>query len=181
METDLKRIYRLATRRQAENRSFLRWLKYRHRWTKREVMELQVELTNEVWAEVDCRECANCCAAMQLQLTARDCAQAAKAAGMTSEAFRRQHTDKHHDGFWYLKAQPCLFLADKQCSIYEQRLSRCRGFPYLHTNILDNMAGTLEKAAYCPLVFNVLERMKAHPELQRKRRRPEGARKAAAE
>ncbi len=180
METDLKRIYRLATRRKDDSRAFLRWLKYSRRWTKRQVMELQVELTNEVWAHIDCRECANCCAAMQLQLTARDCSQAAKAAGLSPAEFRRQHTERHRDGLWYLRTQPCLFLKDKQCSIYEQRLSRCRGFPYLHTNLLDNMAGTLEKAAYCPVVFNVLERMKAHPELQRKPRRRGGVTKAAA-
>ncbi|MBM3501315.1 MAG: YkgJ family cysteine cluster protein [Armatimonadetes bacterium] len=180
VETDLRRIYHLATRRRDESRRFLRWLKYGRRRTKRQVMELQVELTNEVWAQIDCRECANCCAAMQLQLTAQDCVQAAKAVGLTTAEFQRRHAEKHRDGLWYLKAQPCLFLRDKQCSIYLQRLSRCRGFPYLHSNVLDNMAGTLEKAAYCPIVFNVLERMKAHPELQRNRRRSGGARGAAA-
>jgi len=181
METDLKRIYRLATRRREDTRNFLRWLKYRRPWSRREVMELQVELANRMWEQIDCRECASCCAAMQLQLTAADCAQVAKAVGMTPAEFRREHTKRHGDGLWYLKRQPCLFLEDNHCTIYADRPSRCRGFPYLHCHILDDIAGTLAQAEYCPVVFNVLEAMKAHPDLQRKRRRPRGVRQPAAE
>jgi hypothetical protein len=181
METDLKRIHRLAIRREKDNRNFLRWLKYRHPWSRRQVMELQVELANRAWEQIDCRECANCCAAMQLQLTAADCAQMAKAAGMTSPEFRRKHAERHGDGLWYLKRQPCLFLQNNHCTIYPDRPSRCRGFPYLHCHILDDIAGTLMQLPYCPVVFDVLEGMKAHPDLQRKRRRPGGARKPTAE
>ncbi|MGQ9732412.1 MAG: YkgJ family cysteine cluster protein [Candidatus Zipacnadales bacterium] len=168
METDLKRIYRLATRRQRDNRNFLRWLKYRQPWPRTKLLRLQRQLVRRVWQEVECTECANCCSQMQLQLTARDCAQVARAAGMELADFQRQHTDRHRDGLWYLKKQPCLFLDGRRCTIYEARPSRCRGFPYLDTPMIDDVAGTLDKVLYCPVAFNVLEAIKAHPELQRR-------------
>ena len=172
METDLKRVYRLGTRRHKDNQRFLRRLKYRHPWSKRKLTILQRELTREVWAEVDCTECGNCCSSMQLQLNARDCAQVAEAIGITTEQFRSEYTSKHRDGFWYLKKQPCAFqdARTRLCTIYDQRPSRCHGFPYMDENILDDMAGTLDKVPYCPIVFNVIEELKAHPELQPRRR-----------
>jgi Fe-S-cluster containining protein len=180
MVTDLERLRRLAVHRRNDTRNFLRWLKYGRRWSKRRVMELQIQLTNRVWEQIDCTQCANCCASMQLQLTARDCAQVARAAGMTSAEFRREHTERHADGLWYLRKRPCLFLKQNRCTIYKDRPSRCRGFPYLHCHILDDIAGTLIQAEYCPLVFNVLEAMKAHPDLQRKTRRRRGEAESAA-
>jgi len=171
METDLKRIYRLAQRREKDNRNFLRWLKYRHSWTKRQIMALQQELSEQVWAEIDCRDCGNCCAGMQLQLTGHDCAQVAKAVDMTTDEFNKQYTEKHGDGYWYLRDQPCAFQKNLICTIYEDRPSRCSGFPYLDMPILEDMAGTLDKVYYCPIVFNVVEEMKAHPDLRRQKRR----------
>lgn len=174
MVTDPKRLRRLAQQRREETRRFLRRLKYRHPWSRRQVMELQVALTNEIWEQIDCRKCANCCASMRLQLTASDCARLARIMGLTTDEFRRQHTERGRDGLWYMKQHPCMFLNDRLCTIYPDRPSRCRGYPYLHTNVLDDMAWTLEQMEYCPIVFNVLEKMKAHPELQTRNRRRRG-------
>lgn len=181
MVTDPNRLRRLALRRREETRRFLRRLKYRHPWSRRQVMELQVALTNEVWSQIDCRECANCCASMRLQLTSRDCANLARIMGLTPAEFRNLHTERGRDGLWYLKQHPCIFLQNRLCTIYPNRPSRCRGYPYLHTNVLDDMAWTLEQMEYCPIVFNVVERMKAHPELKVRAKRRRGVAAAGSE
>jgi Fe-S-cluster containining protein len=170
METDLKRIYRLATRREQKNRNFLRWLKYRCPWSDRRLMKLQKATVARVWSEIDCTECGNCCAEMQLQVTDRDVSDMARALGMRPKAFREQYTEKQRDGHRYLKDVPCPFQSRKKCTIYESRPSRCRGFPYLHTNIRGDISGALDRAPYCPVVFNVLEELKADTELRPSRR-----------
>jgi Fe-S-cluster containining protein len=171
METDLKRIYRLGNRREQQNRNFLRWLKYRCTWSDRRLMKLQKETVARVWSEVDCTRCGNCCAEMQLQVTDEDVRGLANALRLKPGEFRAQYTEKHRDGRRYMQDVPCPFLQDRRCAIYEARPSRCRGFPYLHTNIRGDMSGALDRAPYCPIVFNVLEELKANPELRPMRRR----------
>lgn len=171
IETDLKRIYRLANRREQKNRNFLRWLKYRCTWSDRRVMKLQKETVAHVWSEIDCTQCGNCCAEMQLQVTDKDISSLAKALEMKPREFRWRYTEKHRDGHRYIKRVPCPFLKSRKCTIYESRPSRCRGFPYLHTNIRGDMSGALDRAPYCPVVFNVLEELRANTKLRPVRRR----------
>ena len=155
IETDLKRIYRLANRRERKNRNFLRWLKYRCTWSDRRVMKLQKETVARVWSEIDCTQCGN-----------NDISGLAKALEMTPREFRAQYTEKHRDGHRYMKQVPCPFLKARKCTLYESRPSRCRGFPYLHTNIRGDMSGALDRAPYCPVVFNVLEELRADTDLR---------------
>lgn len=171
VETDLKRILRLGTRREKKNRSFLKWLKYRCTWSDRRVMALQKETVARVWAQIDCTECGNCCAEMQLQVTEKDVSLLARTLGVKPKEFREQYGEKLRDGHWYLRETPCPFLRQSKCTIYESRPSRCRGFPYLHTNIRGDISGAIDRAPYCPIVFNVLEELKANEELRPTRRR----------
>lgn len=171
METDLKRIHRLGTRREQKNRNFLRWLKYRCTWSDRRLMKLQRETVARVWSEIDCTKCGNCCAEMQLQVTDRDISGLARALQIKPQQFREKYTEKQRDGSRYLREVPCPFLKRRKCSIYESRPSRCRGFPYLHANIRGDMSGALDRAPYCPIVFNVLEELKSNTDLRPMRRR----------
>jgi Fe-S-cluster containining protein len=166
MDTNLHRVQRLAVHRRDAHRRLLRRLRYGRRISPETYLRLQQEAAAQAWTEVDCCRCANCCASLQLQMTARDCVAMAKALGLTPTEFRAQHAERHRDGLWYLKQQPCLSLRRRLCAIYEDRPSRCRGFPYLEESFLDDIAGTLQKAEYCPLVLNVLEQLTKHPDLQ---------------
>jgi Fe-S-cluster containining protein len=170
VETDLKRIYRLGTRREKKNRNFLKWLKYRCTWSDRRLMKLQKETVARVWSQIDCTQCGNCCAEMQLQVTEKDISALAKTLGIKPREFREQYAEKHRDGHWYMKDTPCFFLERRRCIIYESRPSRCRGFPYLHNNIRGDISGAMDRAPYCPIVFNVLEELKANTELRPARR-----------
>jgi hypothetical protein len=166
MVVDPDELWRLAGERKHENRTFLRYLRYRSRWPKRRLVALQQELIDRVWEQIDCTQCGNCCSRMQLQVTLTDCRRLARVVGLSALEFSEQYAELHRDGHWYLRQYPCRFLDGKKCSIYESRPSTCRGFPYLDGALQDDaVADTLVGAAYCPIVFHVLEEMKAVPGL----------------
>jgi len=165
-------VYRLAAERESENRNFLKHLRYRCNWSSRRLARLQREIVQRAWAEVDCTRCANCCRGMHLQVSLRDCSGLARALGLRPTEFRKRFVEWRADGHWYLRMVPCGFLNGDRCAIYFSRPSRCRGFPYLDGTVRDEyVSAVLEKARYCPIVFHLLEELKAHPDLAPRRRK----------
>ena len=63
------------------------------------------------------------------------------------------------EGDYVAKNLPCPFLgADNYCSIYEDRPSDCRRFPYSDEDVfLKRPKLTLKNSTFCPIVFHVLE------------------------
>ena len=180
MALDADALYALAKEQERDNRNFLHWLRYRCTWSSRRLARLEREIAARVWAEIDCTGCANCCRRMQLEVTKKDCADLARLLGMKPAQFLEQEVERHRQGFLCLRQFPCRFLDGNHCTVYEQRPNRCRGFPYLTGTVRDDISGTLVKSLYCPIVFQFLEEMKAHPDLQRRRRR-RGAGEGAGE
>jgi Fe-S-cluster containining protein len=57
----------------------------------------------------------------------------------------------------------CSFLSGNICSIYEDRPSMCRDFPHLvrgSGSLPSRMWEMIDRATYCPIVFNALEAFK---------------------
>ena len=65
------------------------------------------------------------------------------------------------DGKPAMLAQPCRFLDSNRCAIYESRPNACRGYPYIGGDVRTRMLGILERVAVCPIVFEMLEQLKA--------------------
>jgi uncharacterized protein len=65
--------------------------------------------------------------------------------------------DEEND--YVVKNSPCPFLGeDNYCSIYEDRPSDCRRYPYTDEDVLlKRIPLTLKNATSCPAVFTVLE------------------------
>ncbi|HEY3416024.1 MAG TPA: hypothetical protein VGM23_03975, partial [Armatimonadota bacterium] len=56
---------------------------------------------------------------------------------------------------------PCSLLHGNLCSIYPSRPRDCREYPHLSTGAFrERMWQSLTHAEDCPIVFNVLQRMK---------------------
>jgi Fe-S-cluster containining protein len=66
------------------------------------------------------------------------------------------------DGGYEIKEKPCCFLTgDGQCRIQECRPNSCRDFPYTNQpERLFSLLGILGHAEVCPVVFEILERLK---------------------
>jgi Fe-S-cluster containining protein len=57
----------------------------------------------------------------------------------------------------------CVFLEGNLCSVYDARPDTCRRFPHLvrgQGSIASRMWQSIDRACYCPIVFNSLEAFK---------------------
>lgn len=119
-------------------------------------------LHEEVFEEMDCLVCANCCKTTSPIFIDKDIDRIARHLGMRPAQFVTNYLHLDSDGDYVLNESPCAFLGeDNYCSIYEVRPRACREYP--HTNrknfhqILDL---TLKNTAVCPAVFEIVKRLR---------------------
>ena len=120
------------------------------------------ELDKEVWKEVDCLSCANCCKKMTPTFKKADIIRISGHLGMTPVAFKEKWLYKDNNGDWLNTANPCQFLDKKtnMCCIYEVRPSDCSGFPHLaRKKMTDYMQWHKQNVEYCPATFKLVEKM----------------------
>jgi Fe-S-cluster containining protein len=125
--------------------------------------KVQHQENAEVWKDMDCLACANCCKTMSPTFTTEDVKRISKHVGMSVQAFRSKYLylDKA-DNDWMNKQQPCQFLnlTDNKCSIYEVRPSDCAGFPHhIKKKVVDYMHVYKQNVEYCPATYKLVERM----------------------
>lgn len=123
--------------------------------------ELGDRLHEEVFKEVDCLDCANCCTSIPPIVNKTDAARIAKHLGMKRGDFEKEYLTQDEDGDWVMNASPCPFLQENNyCLIYDYRPKACRQYP--HTDGLEfskNLHLHGVNSRYCPAVFHILERM----------------------
>ncbi len=128
-------------------------------------LEALAEETNkEVWAQIDCLGCANCCKVMSPTYTFQDIKRIAAHLGMRPKDLKDKwlYQDKKSND-WMNKSQPCQFLDLKtnRCSIYEVRPEDCASFPHLLKKPLpDYMHVHKQNIEYCPATMLFVERLK---------------------
>jgi Fe-S-cluster containining protein len=121
-------------------------------------------LEPEVWKEIDCLTCANCCKTMSPTFTKKDIKRISQHFGQTPEAFTKQWLRKDRIGDMLNKTEPCQFLnlQDNKCSIYEIRPLDCSGFPHLSKKkMVDYMHVHKQNIEYCPATYKLVEKMQA--------------------
>jgi len=124
------------------------------------------DLHNEIFIRdaYDCCTCANCCRQYTIRIEQGDIPPIAERLGQSDSDFVKRYLvqDTEETGVFAIKAQPCPFLdAEGKCCIYEVRPLVCRDFP--HTKKADrlfNISGILSFAEDCPVVFEIIERLK---------------------
>ena len=120
------------------------------------------ELHGEVFEEIDCLKCANCCKTTSPIFYNKDIERAAKYLKMKSSDFIDKYLHIDEDKDYVLNSAPCPFLgADNYCSIYESRPTACREYPHTDRKrfyqILDL---TLKNTFICPAAYQIVERLK---------------------
>ena len=125
--------------------------------------KITLAMEPEVWKDVDCLTCANCCKTMTPTYTKADIKRIAAHFNETPQQF----VDKwliyeKKDKDWQNKKQPCQFLnlIDNKCSIYEIRPLDCSGFPHLpKKRMVDYMHVHIQNIEYCPATYRLVEKM----------------------
>ena len=128
----------------------------------RKLDALAEELDKEVWQEVDCLTCANCCKKMTPTFKKADIIRISNHLGMTPAAFKEKWLYKDNNGDWLNTSNPCQFLDKKtnMCGIYEVRPSDCAGFPHLtRKKMTEYMQWHKQNVEYCPATFKLVEKM----------------------
>lgn len=117
----------------------------------------------EVWKEIDCLSCANCCKTMTPTFTKKDIIRIAAHFDISPAEFTKKWlVYEKSDKDWVNKKQPCQFLntSTNMCSIYEVRPSDCAGFPYLKKKkMVDYIHVHQQNIEYCPATFKMVEKM----------------------
>ena len=127
--------------------------------------QLTQKLSKEVWAEVDCLTCANCCKSMSPTFTKTDIKRISAHLKMTPASFTAAYLEyDKKDNDWINISRPCQFLNLKSnmCSIYEVRPADCSGFPHLtKKKMTEYMHVHKQNIEYCPATYKMVEKMKA--------------------
>ena len=143
--------------------SFRRFLTKLEKNPPKELKSLTENLGREVWSEVDCLSCANCCKTMTPTFTPADLKRISTHFGQTVNEFKAKwlHKERGGDGDWMNKKQPCQFLnlKDNKCSIYEIRPADCAGFPHLPKKLKGYVHVHKQNIEYCPATYRLVEKM----------------------
>ena len=131
------------------------------RVSKNEVLSRQQEIHEEAFNKVDCLSCANCCKKYSPRFKTPDIKRISKLLGLREGVFIETYLKEDEDGDFVLQTVPCPFLgSDNFCSIYEDRPSDCRRFPYTDEDVLIKRESlTLKNSSFCPITYYTLERL----------------------
>lgn len=132
------------------------------RANKNAVLKLLPDLSEEAYEKVDCLQCAACCKNYSPRFKTPDIKRISKVVGLKEGSFIEKYLVLDEEGDYVVNSKPCPFLgADNYCSIYEDRPSDCRRFPYADEDvILKRPQLTLKNSTFCPITYYVLESLR---------------------
>lgn len=115
----------------------------------------------EVFKEIDCLACANCCSTTSPIFNSTDIARLSKVFKMKEAEFIDQYLQKDEDDDWVLQSAPCPFLgADNYCLVYEDRPKACREYPHTNRKKMRQILKLTERnAQICPAVYRILQQL----------------------
>jgi Fe-S-cluster containining protein len=128
---------------------------------KNKILSRLPDLHEEAFSRIDCLSCANCCRNYSPRFKTPDIKRISKVLKMKEGVFIETYLKLDEDGDYVVKSTPCPFLgSDNYCSIYDDRPSDCRRFPYTDEDVfLKRPKITLKNASFCPAVYYVMEKL----------------------
>ena len=129
---------------------------------KNDMLKKLPALHEEAFSKIDCLSCAACCKNYSPRFKTPDIKRISKLLKMRESVFIDTYLKIDEEGDYVVKSTPCPFLgADNFCSIYEDRPSDCRRFPYTDEDVLFKRAQlTIKNSSFCPITFFVLEKLR---------------------
>lgn len=167
MITDLIQIRRLGEQKRGENERFRKHLK------SHDVPDRRFRrIAEDVEDEIDCTACANCCRVATATLLERDVEKLARFLRISVAKFVEQYTEQSEEEGLILRRTPdgCVFLSGNECTVYEARPATCENFPHMVRgagSIPSRMWQFIDRACYCPIVYNALEAFKDEVKFRR--------------
>lgn len=162
---DLSSLPEKAQKVEKETRQFFKSIKKNQ---LRSLDDTIHALHEEVFDEIDCLECGNCCRSLGPRITDRDIDKIAQTLRMKPQEVVSTYLRIDEDNDYVFKEMPCPFLGyDNYCSIYANRPKACREYPHTDRKKFYQIHSlTIRNASTCPAVFEMLERLKREPGLK---------------
>jgi Fe-S-cluster containining protein len=134
---------------------------YLARVDKNKAIRVLPSLHEEAFEQVDCLACANCCKNYSPRFKTPDIKRISKVLSLKESVFIERYLRIDEEGDYVLKSKPCPFLGtDNYCSIYDDRPSDCRRFPYTDEDVFVKRPQlTLKNTSFCPAAYYVVEKL----------------------
>ncbi len=157
---DIEKFRQQAKDQKKGNKKFLQNLKKKN---SRELDERFQETHREVFEEIDCLDCANCCKTTSPIFIDKDIERLAKHFRLRPSEFIEKYLHLDSEDDYVLNIAPCPFLgADNYCSVYENRPRACREYPHTNRRKIHQLLDlTFKNTMVCPAVLEIVNRLKA--------------------
>jgi len=168
MITNLVEIQVLGEKKRPENERFRRHMK-----THPQSDRILRRIAEGIEEQIDCTQCANCCRVATVKLSGRDIERLARYLRLSPAAFLAEYTaESDEEGAILRRTEEagCVFLDGTACTVYEARPDTCQRFPHLvrgNGSIASRMWQFIDRACYCPIVYNALEAFKVETGFRR--------------
>jgi Fe-S-cluster containining protein len=168
MLTDLVQIKLLGEKKRPENERFRKHMKsfdHSDRILRR--------IGEGIEEQIDCLQCANCCRVATAKVTERDVERLARYLRVKAARIMADYVVKSDEEGLILqrdKKTGCVFLNGNECTVYDARPESCQKFPHVvrgNGSILSRMWQLIDRACYCPIVYNSLEAFKDEMDFRR--------------
>lgn len=146
-------------KKSAENQK--KYKHFLHRADKNKVLKALPDLHEEAFEKIECLTCAQCCKHYSPRFKTPDIKRISRHLKMRESEFINAYLRVDEDGDFVVNAKPCPFLgSDQFCSIYEERPSDCRRFPYTDEDVfIKRKELTVKNSTFCPITYYVLEKL----------------------
>jgi Fe-S-cluster containining protein len=148
---------RWLERAKTEKKTNKKW--FANQKNNKKLDELFHEQHEQLFEQVDCLECANCCKTTSPIFRDVDINRIAQHLRIKPSLFTEKYLHIDEDGDWVLNQSPCSFLdEDNKCSIYEYRPKACRDYPHTdRKNMSQIMDLTFRNTLVCPAVSKMVQ------------------------
>lgn len=120
-----------------------------------------LKLHNELFVTYDCSKCRNCCREYSASFEKSELAIVANFLNISEKEFMDKYIQVEFCEY-QLKKAPCCFLKeDGRCEIETCKPQSCIGYPFTdQPERLFSLISIIESASVCPVVFEMIERLK---------------------
>jgi len=120
------------------------------------------EIHEEVFLNIDCLECANCCKSISPIITDKDIERIAKLLKVRPSVLTEKHLHLDEDNDYVFNTAPCPFLDESNyCRIYDVRPKACSEYPHTsQSKFINRLSLTIINSYHCPAVFSIIEQFK---------------------
>ncbi len=159
MEINLEKFKAKSKQLSAANKKFLSQL---NKSRPKNLDDTVHEIHEEVFAETDCLQCANCCKTTSPIFYQKDIERLAKHLKIKPGKFIEQYLHIDEDKDYVLNEAPCPFLdAENYCMVYEHRPAACREYPHTDRKRFYQITElTYKNTLVCPAALEIVERLK---------------------